>query len=349
MTKSLFDIALMSAVDLPDEQAADGVPEWIHVLPAREGQLETVDARGPYHIRNAEAVIAASMAAGPIHIDQDHATSRAAPRGEPAPARGWITAMEARPNGVWAQVDWTDVGRDLVATRAYRKISPVIRVIKSTGEVTGIREVSLVNNPNLRGLVALNSEETGMGLLEKLVDILGLTDGADEAAVLAAVRAKLQAPEAQSQLDQVAGAIGLEAGTSLQTIVTACQAVRAAGDEGNSEIAALQSRLADLEASGKRRAAEEFVDQSIREGYAIPQGKREIYVDLHVQSPESARAIVGSLPKIGPSATSAVPPERATSPSPGGLSADQRQVCEQMGIDPEEYAKTLADEQEEIA
>ena len=47
-------------------------------------------------------------------------------RSEPAPARGWIVELQGRQDGIWGKVEWTATGRDLVAGKAYRGISPVI-------------------------------------------------------------------------------------------------------------------------------------------------------------------------------------------------------------------------------
>ena len=43
---------------------------------------------------------------------------------EQGPAPGWVTGVEAREDGVYAQVDWTPLGQQLVGDRVYRYVSP---------------------------------------------------------------------------------------------------------------------------------------------------------------------------------------------------------------------------------
>lgn len=118
----------MNAQLLASEAGSASAPEWIQLLPAGvEGVIDTQDDRGPYHVTDAEQIISASFAGDSrLPIDENHSTDLAAPNGQPAPARGWITQMEARPDGIWGQVEWTAQGTELVTTKAYRGISPVI-------------------------------------------------------------------------------------------------------------------------------------------------------------------------------------------------------------------------------
>lgn len=186
--------AAMASIDLPPGE----VPEWVHLLPAAQGALLTFDRRGPYRIDNAAAVIAASMAADPrdgggLIVDENHASEIAAPSGLPSPSRGRIVAMEARADGIWGQVDWTETGRQLLAEKAYRGISPVIMLDpKDPTRILRIKNAALVNYPNLRGLAALN-QETSMAFMDQLITALGLQTDASEADVLSAVTARTAA------------------------------------------------------------------------------------------------------------------------------------------------------------
>ncbi len=142
----------LNAQSLPAPTSGAEVPDWIHLLPP--GPIQTGDRRGPYSLIDAEAVARASLSEGDrLPIDENHATDLAAPKGLPAPARGWIVEMQAREDGVWGRVEWTDVGRDLVSGRAYRGISPVIAHDKAK-RVLAVLRASLINKPNLRGLPA---------------------------------------------------------------------------------------------------------------------------------------------------------------------------------------------------
>jgi phage I-like protein len=192
---STAHIALCAEQPLPVSGTAD-VPEFVHLLPA--GKILTRDGRGPYRLDDATAVIAGSLAKGAsLPIDENHSTDLAAPKGAPAPARGWIVELQARADGIWGRVQWTDEGRGMVASRAYRHISPVI-AYDATGRVHRILRASLVNEPNLVSLTALNAAnatanpEPFIMDLTKLIEMLGLPADADEAAVIEAIRALSQ-------------------------------------------------------------------------------------------------------------------------------------------------------------
>lgn len=142
----MFTAALHAA--LPD-----GVPEWVHLVPA--GTFSGRDGRGPYRLVAPEAVIAASMAGAPLPIDENHATDHAAASGIPSPARGWIDRLEARPDGIWGHVDWTPTGTALMAEKSYRGISPVF-VHDKNGVVLRVLRAALTNTPNLDALATLH-------------------------------------------------------------------------------------------------------------------------------------------------------------------------------------------------
>ena len=87
---------------LPAGSTGQG-PEWVHLIPA--GTFSGADGRGPYTLHNPEAVITASIAAGKLPIDENHAIDLAAPKGGPSPARGWIVELQSRTDGLWGKVE----------------------------------------------------------------------------------------------------------------------------------------------------------------------------------------------------------------------------------------------------
>jgi phage I-like protein len=144
-------IAICSAQALP----ATAIPEWLHLLPS--GTIKTADGRGPYRVQDAKALMSASMAGGKLVLDENHATDLAAPKGLPAPARGWIVELQQRLDGIWGRVEWTPEGRRMMGDRQYRGVSPVIQH-NLAGTVGAIVRASLTNTPNFTGLVSLHSE-----------------------------------------------------------------------------------------------------------------------------------------------------------------------------------------------
>lgn len=135
-------------------------PEWIKVLPA--GEFEGRDGRrfkNPYPHSLIETTKSLNFEAG-WAIDFNHQTDFSTDGG-PAPAAGWMTNFQVRNGSIWARVEWTEKGRQAVASKEYRYISPVFTVDDETGEVLQLLRAGLTNSPNLYGTaicekVALN-------------------------------------------------------------------------------------------------------------------------------------------------------------------------------------------------
>jgi len=232
-------IAFMAAMPLP---AADGVvPDWVHIAPPAGQPITTYDGRGPYRYADANKLIATSMARKPkMVIDENHSTMIATKAGGQSPARGYVEAMEERPDGIWAQIDWNPSGRALMADRAYWGVSPVF-LHDDSGRIDHILNIALTNDPNLRGLAALH-QETSMTFMDQIAEALGLQPGATEDDIMTAIRAAVKAPDdkaveggdipavlaaAQSALAQIGTALGVDGGNT--AAVLAAAHARAAG------------------------------------------------------------------------------------------------------------------------
>ncbi|MEL7166977.1 MAG: phage protease [Pseudomonadota bacterium] len=351
-------VALMNAQNLPASED-DAAPEWIHLLPSGDnGKISTDDSRGPYYVTDPDQIILNSFAESPkLPIDENHAIDRAAPRGEPAPARGWITEMQARDSGIWGKVEWTPQGARLVKSRAYLGISPAIGVGEGK-RIGAILRASLVNTPNLSGMAALhNSEGDGMNFREMLIKKLGLAADADDAAIMAKLEKMMNngnSPELQSSLDQVSVALGLPEGTGGDAVVAAAKAAKAgSGDaskdgliaELQSSVTALTDRLAKIDEGNAAAASEAFYDKALNEKRAgVGPASKDYLISLHQSDPDAAVKFVEAMPKLGDTATTLQPP----APADGELHLNdsQRAVAQQLGMSEEDYAKQLKAEQE---
>ena len=300
--------ALCSALSVP---AGDGVPEWVHLLPA--GSVRTVDGRGPYTVKSLQAIATASLPnGGKLPIDECHAIDRAQPLGMSAPARGWIVELQAREDGLWGRVEWTPTGQQLMEEKAYVGISPAI-LHTQAGEVLQVLRASLTNTPNLQGLVSLHSENSTMDFRALLIEALGLDGEADDAAIAAALKAKMATLSQHSQ-----------------DVLT------------NPAVIALQSQLTDvtgqlaaIQEEGKRGAAAAFVDAAIAAGRVGVKPLREDYISMHMQNPDQAKRMIESLPAVG----GAVVPGNPAAPAnkAGELAAEDRLVMSLFGIDEAAY------------
>lgn len=331
-------------------------PDWIQILPAGD-VIETQDGRGPYTLKDANAVIEASMNDGPLPVDQDHATDLAAPKGLPAPARGWIVELEARggsAGGVWGRVEWTEEGARMVAAREYRGVSPVFLHTKRGGGIVRILRASLVNSPNLRGLAALHSETKAMDFMKMLREALGLAEDADEDAILDAVRkTKTDMEAAQASRDDARAALQTAEGAR-DKANDALKALQASGGDAEKTIAALQSELSDtanklnalIETTSSEKATV-FVDGAIKAGRVGVKPMRDKYIAMHMKNPKDTEELINAMPILGPSGAAIEPPADAGGAT--SLNAAQRNAAKLLGVSEEAYLKTLQAEQEEEA
>lgn len=344
-------ISLMSA-DLPCIDGGD-VPEWIHLLPTANGEISTGDKRGPYSIRDAQRVIALSMANNArLPIDENHSTDLAAPLGNPAPARGWIVALEARADGIWGQVEWNTTGRALLQERAYRGISPVI-MHDPKKQIIQILRASLVNKPNLRGLTALN-QESDMTLLERLAQLLGMDAASSENDVYGAVQS-LHAQEGgdatalQSQISEIGVALGLGEGGDATSIIEAAKKAGSVGSITPDEVVALQSEIADLTTklngvttASAKAAATSFVDEEIKRGRTGLKPMRDHYIAMHMEDPARVEKEIGAMMILKGNQVQPAPPENGDGTI--ALNQEQRDVAKMMGISETDFAATLKEE-----
>ncbi|ANV98294.1 hypothetical protein BBW65_07045 [Helicobacter enhydrae] len=108
---------------------------------------------------NAEEVIKATKKGGvDLMLDVDHCGGEAV---------GWfaLNSLEAKDDGIYAKLELTPKGEELVKNKAYRYLSPAY-LTEYQGEamvVKGIHSVGLVNHPNLLKK-SLNSKEEGEGM-----------------------------------------------------------------------------------------------------------------------------------------------------------------------------------------
>lgn len=340
-------IHLFSALDATGPAPGD-VPEWIHLLPA--GTFRGVDGRGPYTLADPSAVITASMTAGKLPIDENHATDLAAPQGRPSPARGWIVELQARADGIWGRVEWTEVGRSLVAERAYRGISPAIysEPNKDGRRVVQLLRASLVNEPNLR-LATLHSRSNDMDFLTRARAALGLPADATEDAVLAALgttTARLDAHAAAAAT--IARAAGLAATPEPAALATTVELHYRGTGQSEQDlrrlVVDLQAQVTTFQQASARTTAEAYVDGAIREGKPI-KPLRDHYITRHMVDRASVETEIGALVSIHAGGVVIPPEPGATSKT---LTAEEKRVCDLMGLDPVKFAETRGTLQKEV-
>lgn len=298
-------------------------PEWVQLLPA--GPLVAGRDGRRWIMEDPDAVVSRFDPAKLPQIDIEHSSQLRAPKGEPAPAVGWIEALEVRQGAIWGRVSWTEEGERIVAGRQYRYLSPVFHHTVE-GVVMAMVSAGLTNNPNLE-MAALNSadaEETEMDLTA-ILDALGLKPNATAAdAVLAINRLK----------------------DSEQTALNAAKAPDPAKFVPKADYDLAMNRVSDFETKEKERAEEAInaaVDQAIEEGKVAPASREYHLAACRVEGGlDRFKEAMNSAPVIAPKKDT---PNPAAQPGKVTLSEDELAVCHMMGMSPETFAEAKAEEE----
>ncbi|WP_434361051.1 phage protease [Parasalinivibrio latis] len=171
--------------------AGSGASVWAEFIPSG---TEIIGRDGRNWVNDAPSAIVAAFAenGADLPIDIEHATEIKGKAGEPAPAVGWIKALQAREGGaIWGLVEWNDTGRELVDQKAYRYLSPVFTFDINSKRILQLYSAGLTNQPNLH-LTALNrrnipDREESMPLPLAICTALALPPEATEAQAVSAI------------------------------------------------------------------------------------------------------------------------------------------------------------------
>ncbi len=301
---------------VPGDRSAADAPLEFQVFPS--GQV-SIEGDEPFLVDDAamDRVTDRFRARGlDMVVDYEHQTEE----GTPAPAAGWIKALENRgKDGLWARVEWTEKAREYLANREYRYFSPVFLISKAERRLLELLRVALTNAPRLnriRPIVAKSGESVqpasntthgeGKMFVRTIAKQLGLPDGSGEEEVTAAV-AGLMKPSADPTAHHEN--TGKEAGEFI-----ACRDVLTAlgyssGEPGKSEVIATIHALRqrpDLSlelASLKRRLAErdrdEMVNAALEAGKITP-AQRDWAEAYALHDPEGFRLFTAKAPQVVP-------------------------------------------------
>lgn len=345
------------------------------VFPA--GTTKARDGRGPFHLKDRAAMQAVIdrtlqyMGGIEAMVDYDHALNKVDKPGATAKAAGWIKQWEAREDGIWALVAWTEPARAAIRSSEYRYLSPLF-YSDTAGNLLQFLNVSLVNHPGFdleaiaaRAETAINPKDTSMDFMKKLAKKLGLDESASEEALLAAV-GKLQSADkdtvaaaVETGISEALKPVALAAGfkdsdkvdaKALAEKVTAIAATGAAAGTGDQDktITALQAELKDtatqlnaLKSQIATSDAETFIDQAITEGRVGVKPLRDHYIKRYAASAEGAAAVKTEIVAL-PTVSGTV----ITTPSPSGdgvtaLSASQKETARVLGMSEDEYLEAV--------
>jgi phage I-like protein len=307
-----------AAIALNFEGAA---PEWIELIP-KGPNLVGHDGR-KFTLSDPAKVVAAYEARGlKLPIDINHAQFLKAPKGEEAPASGWIEALEARDGAIYGRVEWTPDGAAALAAKKYRYISPAFQHT-AAGDVVGLLGAGLVNAPNFT-MPALNA-----AILE---------------APMKNILAKLGLPETATENDALAR-IG-----ELQTSLNARQPdLTLFVPRADYELALNARRAAEETLSARAKADHDaevtrLIEGAVSGGKIAPASK-----DFYLSTCASAEGLAAFKKFVADAPTlfkEAVQPGQNGQGGAVALNAEQAEIAKGMQIDAKAFAAFLASQSE---
>lgn len=309
--------------ELPAATEAAPLPDWLMLVPA--GRFVGRDGRSWVNDQPAEAIAYNRSLKRDLVVDVEHASEIKAPKGEEAPAAGWIDQLDVRDGAIWGHVDWNGKGSALILNREYRYYSPALRV-DAAQRVRGLASVGLTNKHNLE-LPALNHQQTtedSMSVAAAIRQALGLKDDANDAdAVLAIGDLK----------NNYQTALNSAQSPSLEKFVP-----RADHDLVLAKNGELETAL-NTERAGKRDAEiNTLIDQAIADGKITP-ATREFYVATCNQQGgiEHFKTFIGKASKVTGDDTQL--DDKNPNQHQTALNAEQQKVAAMFGNSVEDIAK----------
>lgn len=176
---------------------------------ATDGRPTDVEAWYVTDTNGADVVALANNQRNPLPIDYEHQIIHSLKNGKEAPSAGWMEYFYFTPQGIFADVRWTDKAADYIKNGEYRYISAVF-AYDTEGYVRKIFHAALTNTPALDGMeeamvaasVNLLQEDNPMDkkLLAALCTLFVLKADASEADITEKVTS-LSAAKGDSSVD----------------------------------------------------------------------------------------------------------------------------------------------------
>ncbi|MGY5721631.1 phage protease [Vibrio cincinnatiensis] len=290
---------------------ADASGVWLPLIPA--GTFQGNDGR-TWHNSNPEEIIQRFTKKRPF--DVEHATHIKGPKGEPAPAYGWITKLENRNGEIWGYTEWNTEGREMIEEKKYAFYSPAFGHDKESGFVYTVESAGLTNEPNLNVPALNRQEENEMKLSPIVVAALGLTESATEQDAVTAINSL------KSEKD-----IALNRASNIDlSVAVPKETYELALNRAETAEAALKSiQESEIDA---------LVDDAIKVGKVAP-ANRDMYVGLCRAEGgiEQFKKFVETAPAIANSD----PKKSAVVNAEGELSAEEMALCRATGVTPEAW------------
>lgn len=307
MKKTDLTVRPLSGIDL------SGVPEVIRVLP--KGHVSSTKGDFEVDDRDIAGIIRQFKARRlDLVIDYEHQTLNDVQ----APAAGWIKDLYPGEDALMARVEWTPKGREYIANKEYRYLSPVVLVKKADQHAAVFHSAALTNTPAITGMFAIinsdalsiEEEEEPRMELSALIELLGLEEGTAEEDVLKRIKELTQQAAEEGQGGQEGKEGPAKEGTQLVANKTVLDLLGLPEDARTEDVtarimafkagdSALQRRVAELEKQAASQKAEELVGLAMKDGKLSP-AQKEWAVAYALSDPKGFAKFVEKAPVVVP-------------------------------------------------
>lgn len=313
---------------------------------ATDGRPTDVEAWYVTDTNGADVVALANNQRNPLPIDYEHQILHSQQNGKEAPSAGWMEYLYFNPQGIFADVRWTDKAADYIKNGEYRYISAVF-AYDTNGYVSKIFHAALTNNPALDGMdevmVAasvqlLNQQkekpEMDKKLVEALCALFALKADASEAEITEKVTA-LSAAKGDSPVDVLDVYAKLaEKEQSVAALSTQVGNPDPAKFVPVDQVVALQADFNALKTSVEADKKEALITTALSQGKLAP-ALKEWAESLPVE------ALSAYLEKAPAMAALSGEPQAKADPDQNvvTLSAEQQATAKMLGISEAEYTE----------
>jgi len=327
------------------ELSKDPPPEnglaWLQVMPA--GAFKPSDGR---KMESPHWYIDASHAAklidefkrrkNPTVIDYEHQTIHAKDNGQPAPAAGFMHALEWREgSGLWALAEYTKVAKEQIKNGQYRYFSPVFKHDRK-GIVKTLELGALTNNPAIDGMAAVQAASR---LFHPPKEEPAMTDNTAET------------KESPADLSAIASALQLDKSADKDSIIAACSALKAQANQAPDPaqyvsvavMQNLQAQVAALSAQIQAGEANALINEALKAGKLLP-AQREWASAYANKDLAGFKDYLDSAPAVA--ALTKLQANHAPAPSAEGLSDVELRIAKATGMTAKEFAAAKTDSEE---
>lgn len=311
---------------------------------ATDGRPTDVEAWYVTDTNGADVVALANNQRNPLPIDYEHQIIHSLKNGKEAPSAGWMEYFYFTPQGIFADVRWTDKAADYIKNGEYRYISAVF-AYDTDGYVRKIFHAALTNTPALDGMeeamvaasVNLLQEDNSMDkkLLAALCALFALKADASEADITEKVTA-LSAAKGDSSVDVLDVYAKLaEKEQSVAALSTQVGTPDPAKFVPVEQVAALQADFNELKTSVEADKKAALITAALSQGKLAP-ALKDWAQSLSIE------ALTGYLDKATPIAALAGGHQANKDPDKGNvaaLTAEQQAAAKMLGMNDADYIK----------